>query len=677
MLGTDGHAIAVDRNVRGTPYPQLSMAELRRWLLPPEDRLEQAGRDLKDRVRAHGAPLIKLLASWDLCAAPSTAASGGSASSGSAAANGECGNTTVRRGRSVFGEGVVGAQALLRAMGELGFDAPLSQAAVKAFFAEIDPDVPNPSTIRLAELNRFLHRKIHPRVHLLRHLKESVRASSARIVDTFRAWDTDDDALISAEEMARALSDLGFETSRREARRLFREIDADRSEQISFVELQAWLAGPQGSATSAGAAILAAAAAGASGVGAAVVAAAHPGASTASSPSPSAILVASSPGGSPAGASASSPMAKLRKNKNVLDPAARLSGARPAGKGKGPASRGGWQPPPLQESAGLAACDAAGNAGPDSKPVSLPASPTKPTLLTAPWATSTAVGAPGEAPSVAVVNRTSGATGGDTAGAGADAAGASESTLIGAPRSADEAAVSVSSPPRLASRSSGASVTPTPTMPAVPAVTSAAATPVPLAPSVPGAPGTTPGTRTTPFGRARGTTPPPCNRSKARPSSAGRLTREWQPAPKQGTRRPPGAVTVSTAATRAGVAPAVTASAPKLPLRAAASSRGALTGGAQHRRAPRPASASVASPFLRGNGSPQRFPVGRLAMLGLNANTGQIGVFLAQPSRRMRALPVVPKVPTPTTPKSWASGSSQAAAWAVGNVVRDGPYTRH
>jgi hypothetical protein len=75
----------------------------------------------------------------------------------------------------------------------------------------------------------------------LRHMKRSVLASSLRFVDVFRAWDTDDDALISSEEFARALHQIGFDATKREARRLFRDIDTDRSEQISFVELQEWL----------------------------------------------------------------------------------------------------------------------------------------------------------------------------------------------------------------------------------------------------------------------------------------------------------------------------------------------------------------------------------------------------------------------------------------------------
>jgi hypothetical protein len=72
-------------------------------------------------------------------------------------------------------------------------------------------------------------------------MKRSVLASSSRFVDVFRAWDTDDDALISSEEFARALHQVGFDATKREARRLFRDIDTDRSEQISFVELQEWL----------------------------------------------------------------------------------------------------------------------------------------------------------------------------------------------------------------------------------------------------------------------------------------------------------------------------------------------------------------------------------------------------------------------------------------------------
>lgn len=163
------------------------------------------------------------------------------------------------------------------------------------------------------------------------------------------------------------------------------------------------------------------------------------------------------------------------------------------------------------------------------------------------------------------------------------------------------------------------------------------------------------------------------------------VLREWRPATRQPPSRPAQQpqlphrrtpdddVTVSTASARAAVAPAVTASAPKLPFRAPAASGG-------HRKAPLRTSASVAamgkfSAFLHGHGTPQRFPAGRLAMLGLNANAGQIGVLLAQPSRRhhMRAVPVGLEPNTPLMERP----NFREAAWAVGNVVRNGPFTRH
>ena len=174
------------------------------------------------------------------------------------------------------------------------------------------------------------------------------------------------------------------------------------------------------------------------------------------------------------------------------------------------------------------------------------------------------------------------------------------------------------------------------------------------------------------------------------------VLREWRAA----TRQPPASrpaqqpqlphrrtpdddVTVSTASARAAVAPAVTASAPKLPFRPPAASGGARDGassGGGHRRAPLRTSASIAamgkfSAFLHGHGAPQRFPAGRLAMLGLNANAGQIGVMLAQPSRRhhMRAVPVGLEPNTPSMERP----NFHEAAWAVGNVVRNGPFTRH
>jgi hypothetical protein len=62
-------------------------------------------------------------------------------------------------------------------------------------------------------------------------------------------------------------------------------------------------------------------------------------------------------------------------------------------------------------------------------------------------------------------------------------------------------------------------------------------------------------------------------------------------------------------------------------------------------------------------------------MLGLNANAGQVGVLLAQPSRRhhMRAVPVGLEPNTPLMERP----NFREAAWAVGNVVRNGPFTRH
>ena len=261
---------------------KLSLEELQGWLLPSGDLgpEERSARELRDRVTTNGAQLIRWLtlrmelgatltktddedgdgkitkAEFLIVSAPSAAGDGaigdgaiGDGASGDARegadaipngaeANGEGGR------KSLFGEVMVSAPALLLALRECGFDFPMSHpgpAAAQALFAQIDPDSPNPSSIRLEDLNRFLLRKLHPRMRRLRHMKRSVLASSSRFVDVFRAWDTDDDALISSEEFARALHQIGFDATKREARRLFRDIDTDRSEQISFVELQEWL----------------------------------------------------------------------------------------------------------------------------------------------------------------------------------------------------------------------------------------------------------------------------------------------------------------------------------------------------------------------------------------------------------------------------------------------------
>ena len=251
---------------------KLSLEELQRWLLPTGDLgpEERSARELRDRVATNGAQLIRWLtlreelgaaltktdgdgrefdgdgkitnAEFLIVPAPSAAASGDGASGDGASGDAREGADATTSGRkSLFGEAMVSAPALLRALRECGFDFPLSHpgpAAAQALFAEIDPDAPNPSSIRLEDLNRFLLRKLHPRMRRLRHMKRSVLESSSRFVDVFRAWDTDDDALISPEEFARALHLIGFDATKREARRLFRDIDTDRSEQISFVELQ-------------------------------------------------------------------------------------------------------------------------------------------------------------------------------------------------------------------------------------------------------------------------------------------------------------------------------------------------------------------------------------------------------------------------------------------------------
>jgi Ca2+-binding EF-hand superfamily protein len=271
---------------------KLSLEELQGWLLPSGDLgpEERSARELRDRVTTNGAQLIRWLtlrmelgatltktddedgdgkitkAEFLIVSAPSAAgdgaigdgASGDGASGDGAIGDGASGDAregadAIPNGaeangeggrKSLFGEVMVSAPALLLALRECGFDFPMSHpgpAAAQALFAQIDPDSPNPSSIRLEDLNRFLLRKLHPRMRRLRHMKRSVLASSSRFVDVFRAWDTDDDALISSEEFARALHQIGFDATKREARRLFRDIDTDRSEQISFVELQEWL----------------------------------------------------------------------------------------------------------------------------------------------------------------------------------------------------------------------------------------------------------------------------------------------------------------------------------------------------------------------------------------------------------------------------------------------------
>jgi Ca2+-binding EF-hand superfamily protein len=74
----------------------------------------------------------------------------------------------------------------------------------------------------------------------------TLRAQQARVMDLFRSWDADGDALISKTEFRQAVLVLGLDgVPRKQVDELFDELDKDGSGEISFNEMRDAIKGPE------------------------------------------------------------------------------------------------------------------------------------------------------------------------------------------------------------------------------------------------------------------------------------------------------------------------------------------------------------------------------------------------------------------------------------------------
>ena len=62
-------------------------------------------------------------------------------------------------------------------------------------------------------------------------------ANRSRVIDLFKAWDTDSDGLISKPEFRRAMDALGLDAADDDIDAIFEHLDADGNGNISFREL--------------------------------------------------------------------------------------------------------------------------------------------------------------------------------------------------------------------------------------------------------------------------------------------------------------------------------------------------------------------------------------------------------------------------------------------------------
>ena len=77
---------------------------------------------------------------------------------------------------------------------------------------------------------------------IMEQLAEGLAKNLSRVIDAFRSWDTDGSGMISKREFREGLARLGLEeVPREEMDALFDEVDADRSGEIEFGELQSKL----------------------------------------------------------------------------------------------------------------------------------------------------------------------------------------------------------------------------------------------------------------------------------------------------------------------------------------------------------------------------------------------------------------------------------------------------
>jgi Ca2+-binding EF-hand superfamily protein len=64
-----------------------------------------------------------------------------------------------------------------------------------------------------------------------------VQEATNRIVQSFRAWDTDGSGSLSRSEFAKAMAVIGFHCTSEELLSLFEQLDADGSGTIAYAEL--------------------------------------------------------------------------------------------------------------------------------------------------------------------------------------------------------------------------------------------------------------------------------------------------------------------------------------------------------------------------------------------------------------------------------------------------------
>ena len=178
------------------------LPELKRWLLHKPDSEEQHWQCVRDGLRSHGARLMRVFEEWD-----------------------------------IDEDGKLEVDELARALRQIGY--PASRGVVAKVFDELDED--GSGAICLSELNRYLLRKIHTKAELHAELQGGLRAHRVRVIDLFRDWDLDNDALISEDEFSRALYELGFRVPKSALTRLFDELDMNGDERLSFSELNEWL----------------------------------------------------------------------------------------------------------------------------------------------------------------------------------------------------------------------------------------------------------------------------------------------------------------------------------------------------------------------------------------------------------------------------------------------------
>ena len=181
---------------------EVALAELSTWLLRKLDSKEQLQQDLRDGLRANGARVVELMDRWD-----------------------------------ASGDQSIDVKELGHALSSLGYEA--STEAVAELFAMLDQD--GDGVICLQELNAFLLTKVNSKAQLKMAIRRALKSNGRRVMDLFREWDVDNDALITQAEFNRALVELGFHVSEEMANKIFDELDANSDYKLSFEEVNCWL----------------------------------------------------------------------------------------------------------------------------------------------------------------------------------------------------------------------------------------------------------------------------------------------------------------------------------------------------------------------------------------------------------------------------------------------------